>query len=131
MKYLLLFVLFAALNLIAADGLPAPAQVSNEAFIQGTWRIDGYLDQAKRRGRWYQEWSFSEGKFKETGYPPLEQSGRYRVLNDADNKLTLELYEQKGTFGSANSRLEIVIDREKNQLKIGSNQPFLRMKAKS
>ena len=115
---------------IMASGWPLP-QVSNEEFIQGTWRIDGYLNQAQRRGRWYQEWTFEHGKFKEEGYPPLRQAGSYRVLNEDGDKLTLELHDQEGTFGSKNSRLEIVINRQKDQLKIGSNEPFLRIKPKS
>jgi hypothetical protein len=131
MKRILSLLLVVIASWVPATGLPTPAQVSNEALILGTWRIDGYLDQNKRRGRWYQEWAFGDGKFTQKGYPPLEQSGRYRIIGDEGDKLTLELYEQQGTFGNKNRRLEIVIDRQKDQLKIGSNQPFLRVKSKS
>lgn len=131
MKPILLLLLLVIPSCIVAARLPAPGQLSNEGFIQGTWRIDGYLDQKNRRGSWFQEWTFDSGKFKEMGYPPLEQSGKYRVISDDSGKLTLELYEQQGTFGSEDRRLEIVIDRQKERLKIGSNEPFLRVKRSS
>ena len=111
MKHLSSLLLIVMAAWAPAAGLPALPQISNEEFIRGAWRIDGYLDQKNRRGRWYPEWTFEDGKFKETGYPPLKQSGSYRVLGREKDKLTLELYEQEGTFGSQNSRLEIVVKR--------------------
>ena len=132
MKFLLMVVFslligFSQAALSSASG----AENSNEEFIQGTWRIDGYLNQKERRGRWFQEVTFEDGKFKWKGYPMFAQSGSYRVLSDEGDKLTLELYEQQGTFGTKNSRLEIIVNRQKDQLKIRNNEPFLRVKPKS
>lgn len=116
-------------RLVAADGVPAANQTPAQRLL-GTWHIDGYADQKARRGRWFLEWTFADGKFKEDGYPPLEQSGSYRVLSSQGNKLTLELYAQKGTFGSKNGRLDIAVDPKQDQLKIGTNGPFKRVKPK-
>src|SRR5689334_21929551 len=88
-------------------------QDSNEGFIQGSWRIDGQLPgNGGNRMSWFQEWKFDQGKFEENGYPPLSQSGSYRVLKSDGDKLTLELYDQKGTFGTENSELQIVVYRQ-------------------
>jgi hypothetical protein len=104
-------------------------QDSNETFIQGSWRIDGQLPgNGTHRMSWFQQWKFDHGKFEERGYPPLGQSGSYRVLKSDGDKLTLGLYDQQGTFGTKNSELQIIVYREKNQLKIGSNEPFKRTK---
>src|SRR3954469_16898962 len=105
------------------------AQGSNETFIQGSWRIDGQLPgNGTHRMSWFQEWKFDQGKFEEQGYPPLEQHGSYRVIKSDGDKLTLELYDRTGTFGTEKGNLEIVLYRKKNQLKIGSNEPFKRVK---
>lgn len=103
-------------SLMTADSL--------EDFIQGTWRAQG-TDPSGRHG-WFQEWTFEKGKFNETGYPPLEQKGSYRVLKSERNKLTLELYDRDGTFGTENSQLEIVINKRRGTLKIGTVGPFRR-----
>lgn len=94
-----------------------------EKFIQGTWRASGEIDKGHS---WFLEWTFDKGKFEQIGYPPITQEGKYKVLKTEGNKLTLELYDQKGTFGTEKSTLEIVIDREKNKLKIGSTEGFTR-----
>lgn len=101
-----------------------PAIGSLEDFIQGTWRAEG--TDPSGRHRWFQEWTFEKGKFEETGYPPLGQKGSYRVLKSERNKLTLELYEQEGTFGTENRQLEIVINKRRGTLKIGTVGPFRR-----
>lgn len=130
MKRIAPLILIVITAWILAPGLPALPQASNEEFIQGTWHIEGYQGQ-KRRFRWFLKWTFEEGKFNLSGYPPLNQSGSYRVLSDEGDKLTLELYEQQGTFGTKDSRLEIIVNRQKDQLKIRNNEPFLRVKPKS
>ena len=122
--------LLALILLLSMIG-PAPAADASltdagplEKFIQGTWRATG-TDPSGRHA-WFQEWTFTDGKFKETGYPPLEQSGSYRVLKAERNKLTLELYDQDGTFGTENRQLEIVINKRRATLRIGTVGPFRR-----
>jgi hypothetical protein len=106
------------------------AQDSNETFIQGSWHIDGQLPgNGTHRMSWFQEWKFDQGKFEEQGYPPLEQHGSYRVIKSEGDKLTLELYDRTGTFGTEKGTLEIILYRKKNELKIGSNEPFKRVKS--
>lgn len=69
-----------------------------------------------------------DGKFSLHGYPPLNQEGRYRITKTEGAKLTLELYEQKGNFGTENSQIEVVIDKHKDKLKIKGQEPFSRVK---
>ena len=99
---------------------------TNEEFIHGKWRFDGQLqDKNGKPGMaWFQEWTFGDGTFEEQGYPSLSQKGKFRVLKDEDNKLTLELYDQSGTFGTKNSNLVILVDKEGGTLKIGQNPGF-------
>lgn len=94
-----------------------------EKFIQGTWRTAGELDKTHA---WFLEWTFDNGKFKQIGYPPLAQEGKYRVVKTEESKLTIELYDQKGTFGTENKQIVIVIDKEKNKLKIDGKEGFTR-----
>jgi len=94
----------------------------NEKYIQGTWRTAG-----ENSGRaWFLEWIFDNGSFKQTGYPPITQEGKYRVVAASDNKITLELYEQKGTFGEEAGEIQILIDRESNKLTISDRSGFTR-----
>jgi hypothetical protein len=95
----------------------------NESFIQGTWRAAG--DQGEGR-TWFMEWTFERGTFKQTGYPPLEQRGRYRVIGDTESRLQLELFEQRGTFGSKDTNLVIVVNRERDTLRIDNLEGFRR-----
>jgi hypothetical protein len=92
----------------------------NEEYIQGTWRAEG----ANGERAWFLEWTFDHGKFKQTGYPPIIQEGKYRVLSAAGSKITLELYEQKGTFGEDPRKVEISIDKAASRLTISGTQGF-------
>jgi hypothetical protein len=94
----------------------------NEKFIQGTWRVEG-----ENGGyRWFLEWTFRDGSFKQTGYPPIIQEGRYKVLGVDGDKITLGLYEQKGTFGAQNRELQVLIDKPANRLTISGTKGFAR-----
>ncbi|HWS99072.1 MAG TPA: hypothetical protein VN256_02295 [Pyrinomonadaceae bacterium] len=124
MKLLALVFLLSAIC-VAPTAKAAPTTPDSlEDFIQGTWRAQG-TDPSGRHG-WFQEWTFEKGKFNETGYPPLEQKGSYRVLKSQGNRLTLELYDQDGTFGTENRQLEIVINKRRGTLRIGQVGPFRR-----
>jgi hypothetical protein len=99
-------------------------QTSDEAekYIQGTWRVAS--ENARRS--WFLEWSFDNGNFKQTGYPPIIQEGKYRVAGIDGDRLTLELYEQKGTFGEGNRELQIFLDKKANRLTISGTKGFSR-----
>ena len=98
------------------------AKKTNEDFIQGMWRLTG-----EQGGHgWYLEWTFDHGRFDLKGYPPLAQEGKYRIIKADGDKLTLELYDQKGNFGTENSRIEIVLDKKKDTLMIKDQGPFKR-----
>ncbi len=114
--------LFLSLAVAALLACP-PAAGENENFMQGTWRLSGTSDATHG---WFLEWTFDRGSFTLEGYPPLRQEGKYRVLSDQGNKLSLELYDQQGNFGTDNSQLEIVVDKEQEALKIKDRGPFKR-----
>jgi major membrane immunogen (membrane-anchored lipoprotein) len=124
---LLLIVVFSLLIGFSQAALSSSscAENSNEEFIQGAWRLTGQNDP---KHSWFLEWTFDKGKFDLVGYPPLHQSGKYRVLKTEGSKMTIELYEQKGELGTENSQVEIVIDRDKNTLMIRGQGPFTRVK---
>jgi hypothetical protein len=76
------------------------------------------------------DWTFEQGKFTLKGYLPLYQEGSYRIIKRAAGKLTLELFDQKGNFGTENSQIEIVTGKSRNKLKqIKGQGPFSRVKA--
>ncbi len=122
-----LFLSLCAVILFASFTVSAQ---TNREFIQGKWRLDGQLPgkNGKPGMSWFQEWIFGDGTFSESGYPPLFQKGKFRVLKDEDNVLTLELYEQSGNFGTKNSNLVIVVDQNEASLKIGQNAGFKKKK---
>lgn len=119
-----LFLSLFLITLISFSLTPAhsPADEANEKLIQGTWRLEG------RNGKlsWFLEWTFAEGKFTLKGYPPLFQEGSYKIVKTEGDKLTLELYDQKGNFGTERSEIEIVVHKAKDKLKIKGQEPFTR-----
>src|SRR6185295_12524289 len=79
-------------------------------YVLGTWRLDGELppNNTGHGFHWFLEYKFNaDGTFMLTGYPPLMQKGKYRVVKSEDNKLTLDLYEQSGNFGDKDKQIEI------------------------
>jgi hypothetical protein len=119
------------LLVVACSAPLAGAAVSDspEEFIQGSWRAEG-TDPSGRHS-WYQEWTFDHGKFKHTAYPPINQTGSYRIVKTAGNRLTLELYDQQGTFGTENSQIEVVLNRKRLKLTIKGQGPFKRVSPNS
>jgi hypothetical protein len=123
---LLLFFSFAA-SLPVASQTPAE---SGEHAIQGTWYLSGQVrDTNVRPGlSWFLEWTFDQGKFNLAGYPPLHQNGSYRIIRTEGNRLTLELYDQQGNFGTEKSQIEILLQKNKDRLTIKGRGPFKRTK---
>lgn len=91
-----------------------------EDFIQGKWRTAG-----ENGGHaWFLEWNFDGGKFKQVGYPPILQEGKYKITKVGNGKIFLELFEQKGTFGEETKTVEIVIDSQTKLLNIEQMKGF-------
>jgi hypothetical protein len=120
-----LCVLLLFIALAGVTSAPARIKDSDEQQIQGTWRLEG---NDGRGHSWFLEWTFTQGKFTLKGYPPLFQEGSYRITKTGHGTLALELYDQKGNFGTENSQIEIVIDKRKDKLKIKGQGPFSRVK---
>lgn len=121
----LLLLVFVCLSPVADASAIFPD--ADTDFVQGTWRAEG-TDPSGRHA-WFQTWNFDNGRFKHEGYPPLYQEGSYRLLKKEKNRLTLELYDQQGTFGTENSQIEIIINRRDGILMIRGQGPFRRTKA--
>ena len=111
-----------ALLLCSSLSVASSTKKTNEDFIQGMWRLTGEND----GHAWFLEWTFDHGRFLLKGYPPLAQEGKYRIIKAKGDKLTLELYDQKGNFGTENSQIELVIDKKKDALMIKGQGPFKR-----
>jgi hypothetical protein len=120
----ILSLLFIAL--IGFSFAPARGADSDEQLIQGTWRLNG----SNGGHAWFLEWTFTQGKFTLKGYPPLFQEGSYRIVKTGPGTLRLELFDQKGNFGTENSQIEIVIDQRNDKLKIKGQGPFSRVKTR-
>lgn len=106
------------------SGIHSP-QSENEQFIQGEWRLAGQEEGSEHA--WLLEWKFDNGSFRHTGYPPIDQEGKYRIRKDAEELLELELYDQTGTFGSETSVLKIRIGRDNDTLRIDDRSGFKRV----
>lgn len=130
-KLLLNLISIAALVLTPFSSCAISVQ-GHEKFIQGKWRLVGEFpkDKSGRSRVWFLEWTFAGGKFLQIGYPPLKQEGKYRIVRQEDDKLMLELYEQKGNFGNKDQQIEIVVDRKNEKLKIWNQEGFSRVKDK-
>ncbi|MCW5771395.1 MAG: hypothetical protein KIT16_07145 [Rhodospirillaceae bacterium] len=109
-----------ATAVLLAQTAPACAEApAAERFIQGKWSYTGSLGRPGEPGpSWHIEWSFSSGRFRQSGYPPLLSEGRYRVLQATDAGLALLLYEQKGHFSEEDRRIRIAIDRKAGTISI-------------
>jgi hypothetical protein len=95
----------------------------NERFIQGTWTHG--TDSGDGHGT-YLELTFLPGGFKMQGYPPLEQTGAYRVLSSAGDTLTLRLTGQAGDLPTDDRDMVIVLDRAAHSLTIDGGGPYSR-----
>lgn len=108
------------------DNSPSMTIIEAEKFIQGKWRVAG-----ENGGHaWFLEWTFDSGKFKQIGYPPILQEGKYKITTTENGKITLELYEQKGTFGEETKTIEIVFDSQTKLLKIEQMKGFSKVEQK-
>ena len=95
----------------------------NERFIQGTWTHS--TDNGDGHGT-YLELTFTPGRFKMEGYPPLTQTGRYRVTSSLGTALVLQLTDQAGDLPTGDREMVVVLDRAAGQLTIDGGGPYTR-----
>jgi hypothetical protein len=95
----------------------------NERFIQGGWSHG--TDNGDGHGT-YLLLTFTPGYFSMEGYPPLEQRGRYRVVDSRGDTLTLAFTHQSGDLPTDDRELLIVLDRTADTLLIDGGGPYTR-----
>ncbi|MEK7441384.1 MAG: hypothetical protein AAB571_11550 [Chloroflexota bacterium] len=112
----------AALSLLIFSSLACSLIITdaNEQFIQGKWSQSGSADGFA----WYSNYTFNRGSFTIDGYPPLKQSGSYRIINSSGDTILLEFYDQKGELGTENSKRTITIDRAKDSISFDGGKTF-------
>ena len=118
MKLITAFVLVFSI----ACGSIMDLKSENEKFIQGKWHLAGTIGDGEENRAWYLEWGFKNGEFTQSGYPPIKQEGKYKVIESKDNTIKLKLYKQKGTFGEEDSELKIIIDKENKTISINNRK---------
>lgn len=96
---------------------------ANERFIQVTWTHSTYAGDGHVT---YLELQFSAGQFSMAGYPPLEQKGRYRVIDSTGDNLTLELTNQSGDLSTDDRQMLLVLNRNADELLVDGDGPFTR-----
>ena len=123
-----IFFAFILLLAIACSSIFGLMNNENEKFIQGKWQVAGeHMSNSGESHTWFLEWEFENGRFIQNGYPPILQEGNYKIIESKDNTLKLKLYRQNGTFGEKDSELIIVIDREKENLRIDGKNQFTKV----
>lgn len=124
--FLLIFAVASSACSVAAQKNDSQPKKDDESII-GRWHLDGQLPPGNsgHSFHWFLEYTFKDdGTFMLTGYPPLMQKGKYRIVKSEENKLTVDLYEQSGNFGDTDKQIEIVVDKEKETLKIDGKEGF-------
>lgn len=119
--FLLLTVLLFSFSAFAVHAPIRP----QEKFLQGTWHLEGFDE---KKVPWFIKWRFDMGTFTLEGNPPLHQEGNYQIVDAVGDKVTLELYDQKGSLGTEKSKIEVVLDKKKDTLTIKGQGPFRRAK---
>ncbi len=104
---------------------------ANEKFIQGTWYMRSeHLDQATGETYLEVEWTFNSGAFEYRACcfnVDQHLTGRYRILDNKDDILTIELFNIKGSGSIGPAELRLVINRDEDTLVIQGGQPYTRL----
>jgi hypothetical protein len=115
-----------ALGVLIILAMPACRALSmdtNEDTLQGTW--SHAHDQGGGHTS-YLEWTFARGQFTVGGYPPLKQTGSYRVVKSEDKTMLLHLYNQSGDWGKEETDIKIVLSSDGKSITIDGQGPFQR-----
>ena len=98
-------------------GMGCASMSTQERSLQGVWYASGQIPQT--RLSWQGEWTFAQGAYKQTGYPPISVTGRYEILSVQKGALKVRLFKSKGTF--PNDRTYVIqLLPAKRQIKIGN-----------
>jgi len=113
-----LSILFSVLMLTA---LLAACTSETEEYVQGYWY--------RGNAHFMDEWYFDAGNFSHKSEvfhgDPNITSGRYRVLEFADDRLVIELYDIDLSFGDETQQITIKIDTAADTIRI-SGQDYER-----
>ena len=89
----------------------------NAVYLTGTWKL---LQAPTGDGmNMSQTWTFTKTDFTVEGYPKLNQKGKYTILKEKGDTLTLKLYNQEGDWGKADKEQKVVLNKAKNMISIG------------
>ena len=87
---------------------------SSKDFLIGAWFRSETISAGFTS---FVRWEFrADETFLQTGYPPLTQQGRYRILESDNDLLKIRLFEQSGTFGTDDRDLMVQINRARNEI---------------
>lgn len=96
---------------------------AGEQFIQGAWHWSQDLGDGHAS---YREWTFDAGKFTVESYPPLYQTGPYRVLREDGDTLVLGPAGQEGDWPADDREMIVVLDQTAGTLRIDNSGPYSR-----
>lgn len=114
-------------TLLILMSLPSAAYARSilPAWFWGTWNA-GSCDDTKTLCM-TRDYTFTpDGHFTISGYPPLQQSGRYHVTDMTKTETTLALTGQKGDFGSTDSTLTLEPSSNPDQMRINGDGPYVK-----
>jgi hypothetical protein len=103
----------------------------NEKLIQGMWYTRSqHLNEVS--GETYLEvrWIFNNGFFEYHSCcfsGKLHATGRYRILKNEGNKITLELFNVQGDGTIRGGEILITVNEEKGTIKIGGGEDYVRL----
>jgi hypothetical protein len=103
---------------------------ANDQFIQGSWYYrDPHLDSVQGETFLEATWTFDRGTFEYytccfSGQS--HQTGRYRILKSADDRLVLELFNVRGGETAGPLEVGLRIDTDGDTLTIQASGPYTR-----
>lgn len=114
--------LLAVLLTFAVLPLSCRAMGSGEAFLQGTWHHSGTLDPDSPNGgfSYFIEHAFHKGKYVKKGYPPIYEEGSYRVTEDGNDRVVLEITIKTESGETNKSTMTLTLDRQNGKINDGN-----------
>lgn len=121
------FCLLTLITIFLLTGCMGPA----EEFIQGGWRYDDkHLANIVAEQHLTILWYFDNGTFLTTACcfnVDEEIRGRYRVLEQTEDEILIELFNAEGVNRKIGGQYFIKIDRQAETLSIMGTDPFYRI----
>ena len=84
-------------------------------FIQGKWQRTGKDPEGNA---WYINYTFTGYEFEINAYPTMQTKGKYRIIGEVENLVTLELYDISGDGNTQRHRIQIAVDKIGNKIAI-------------